>query len=163
MGETITDGDFTTLILGSLPKTYRSLINTISLQNCTSTVPLKLKIIMESILEEFDQLQIKESQSKAAENAMMVKSGKGKPKKKKNPLGSSGSSGTATNPDVECWNCGEKGHIRTKCPKKAKRKQPGGKGKEQEAHTTQASDDYALSSNIVGEALSQTLDEGTSS
>ena len=68
---------------------------------------------------------------------------------------------TQQNPDVKCWNCGEKGHIRTKCPKKAKRKQPGGKGKEQEAHTTQASDDYAFSSNIVGEALSWTLDEGT--
>ena len=54
MGETITNGDFTTLILGSLPKTYRSLINTISLQNCTSATPLKPKIIMESILEEFD-------------------------------------------------------------------------------------------------------------
>ena len=94
---------------------------------------------------------------------MMVKSGKGKAKKKKNPSGSSGSSGTTTNPDVECWNCGEKGHIRTKCPKKTKRKQPGDKGKEQEAHTTQASDDYAFSSNIVGEALSRTLDEGTSS
>ena len=47
MGETITDGDFTTLMLESLPKTYRSLINTISLQNHTSTVPLKPKIIME--------------------------------------------------------------------------------------------------------------------
>ena len=81
---------------------------------------------------------------------MMVKSSKGKAKKKKNPSGSLGSSGTATNPDVKCWNCGEKGHIRTKCPKKAKRKQPGGKGKEQEAHMTQASDDYAFSSNIVG-------------
>ena len=48
-----------------------------------------------------------------------------------------------------------------KCPKKSKRKQPGGKGKEKEAHTTQASDDYAFSLNIVGESLSQTLDEGT--
>ena len=92
---------------------------------------------------------------------MMVKSGKGKAKKKKNPSGSLGSSGTTTNPDVKCWNCREKGHIRTKCSKKAKRKQPGGKEKEQEAHMTQASDDYAFSSNIVGEALSQTLDEGT--
>ena len=91
---------------------------------------------------------------------MMVKSSKGKAKKKKNPSGSLGSLGNATNPDVESWNCGEKGHIRTKCPKKAKRKQPGGKGKEQEAHTMQASDDYAFSLNIVGEALSWTLDEG---
>ena len=61
---------------------------------------------------------------------------------------------------LELWG---KGHIRTKCPKKAKRKQPGGKGKEQEAHMTQASDNYAFSLNIVGEALSWRLNEGTSS
>ena len=122
MGETITNGDFTTLILGSLLKTYCSLINTISLKNHTSTTPPKPKIIIELILEEFNQLQIGESQSKAAENVMMVKSGKGKAKKKKNPSGSSGSLGTTTNPDVQCWNYGEKGHIRTKCPKTAKRK-----------------------------------------
>ena len=99
--------------------------------------------------------------SKVAKNAMMAKSGKGKVKKKKNPLGSLGSLGITKNADVKCWNCGEKGHIRMKCPKKAKKKQPGGKGKDQEAHMTQANDDYAFSSNIVGEALSQTLDEGT--
>ena len=41
MGKKIEDGDFTTLILASLPKGYRPLINTISLQNRTSTTPLK--------------------------------------------------------------------------------------------------------------------------
>ena len=91
---------------------------------------------------------------------MMVKSSKGKAKKKKNPLGSLGSLGTTMNPDVECWNCGEKDHIRTKCPKNTKRKQPGSKGKEQKAHMMQTSNNYVFSSNIVGEALSQTLDEG---
>ena len=92
---------------------------------------------------------------------MMVKSSKGKAKKKKKPLGSLGSSGTTMNPDVECWTYGEKGHIRTKCPKKAKRKQPGSKGKEQEAHMMQGSDNYAFSLNIVGKALSQTLNKET--
>ena len=37
MGKKIEDGNFTTLILASLPKGYRPLINAISLQNCTST------------------------------------------------------------------------------------------------------------------------------
>ena len=41
MGKKIEDGDFTTLILASLPKGYHPLINTIFLQNCTSTTPLK--------------------------------------------------------------------------------------------------------------------------
>ena len=61
MGETITNGDFRTLILGSLLKTYCSLVDTITLQNHTSTTVLKPKISMESILEEFDQLQIEDS------------------------------------------------------------------------------------------------------
>ena len=41
MGEKIEDSNSTMLILASLPKGYCSLINTISLQNHTSTTPLK--------------------------------------------------------------------------------------------------------------------------
>ena len=77
MGEKIEDGNFTMLILASLPKGYCPLINTISLQNHASTTPLKPRVIMESILEEFGCLQIEESQSKATENAMLAKGGKG--------------------------------------------------------------------------------------
>ena len=56
MGEEFSDGNFTTLILVSLPKSYQLLINMISLQNCANTKPLTPSTIMESILEEFDQL-----------------------------------------------------------------------------------------------------------
>ena len=58
MGEKIEDSDFTTLILASLPKGYRPLINAISLQNCASPAPLQPRVVMELILEEFDRLQI---------------------------------------------------------------------------------------------------------
>ena len=60
MGKEISDGDFTTLILTSLPKSYQPLINMISLQNCMSTKPINPSTIMELILEEFDRLQIEE-------------------------------------------------------------------------------------------------------
>ena len=43
MDKKIEDSDFMMLILASLPKGYCPLINTISLQNCTSTIPLNLK------------------------------------------------------------------------------------------------------------------------
>ena len=148
MGEVITETDFKTLILASLPKSYRPLINTISLQNCANPTAVKPAIVMESILEEFDRLQIKDSQSKTAENAMMATGIKGKGKKKKSPMHPSGN---LTNPDIECWNCGEKGHVRSKCPKKPKRKQTSNKGKEQEVHTSQTQEDYAFSLNVVGE------------
>ena len=87
---------------------------------------------------------------KAAENAMMAKGSKGKGKKKKNPMYPSGNT---TNPDIEGWNCTEKGHIRSKCPKKPRKKQTSNKGKEQEAHTSQTQDDYVFSFNVVGEAF----------
>ena len=160
MGEEITEDDFMSLILASLPKSYQLLINTISLQNHATPKAIKPSIIMESILEEIDQLQIEDSESKAAENAMMVKGSKGKGKKKKNPTHSSGKS---TNPDIECWNCSKKGHIRSKYPKKAKKKQTSSKEKDQEAHTTQAQEDYAFSFNVVGEALSKMINEDIAS
>ena len=91
---------------------------------------------------------------------MLAKGGKGKGKKKK---GTTQQSGNIANPDIDCWNCGEKGHTHTRCPKKSKKKQTWSKGKGQEAHTTQAQEDYTFSSSIVGEALARTLDEGLSS
>ena len=64
MGKNIEDRDFTMAILASLSKGYCLLINMISQQNCTSVTPLKPQVVMESILEEFDCLKIKESQSR---------------------------------------------------------------------------------------------------
>ena len=108
---------------------------------------------MVSILEEFNRLQIEESQSKATENAMMAKGGKGKGKKPQKGTGST--SGGTTNPDIECWTCGEKGHYKDKCPKKLKKKSGGNRGRSQEVHTSQPQDDYAFSSHL-GEALART-------
>ena len=42
---------------------------------------------------------------------MLAKGGKGKGKKKK---GSTQQSGNVANPDIDCWNCGEKGHTYTR-------------------------------------------------
>ena len=136
------------------PKGYHPLINTISLQNHAYATPLKPQIVMELILEEFNCLQIEESQSKVTENAMLAKGGKGKGKK---PWKGDGlTSGGATNLDVECWTCGEKGHYKDKCPKKPKKKSGRNRGRSQEAHTSQAQDDYAFSSHLAGEALVRT-------
>ena len=110
MGEEINDGNFTTLILTSLPKFNHPLINTILLHNCASSQPLKPSTIIELTLDEFYQLQIEESQSKVAENAVLAKGGKGEGKKKK---GSTHQSGNVVNKDIDCWNCGEKGHTHT--------------------------------------------------
>ena len=96
---------------------------------------------------------------KAIETAMMAKGGKGKGKKLHKGTGLT--SGGATNPDVECWTCGEKSHYKDKCPKKPKKKSSGNRGKSQEAHTSQPQDDYAFSSHLVGEALVRTTADST--
>ena len=70
---------------------------------------------------------------KMAENVMLAKGGKGKGKKKK---GSTQQSGNIVNQDIDCWNCGEKGHTHTQSPKKSKKKQTWSKGKGQEAYMT---------------------------
>ena len=121
-----------TLILASLPKGYHPLLNTISLQNDTSTTSLKPQVMVEMILEELNYLQIKESQSKVTQNPMMAKGGKGKGKKPWK--GTRSTSRGATNPDIKCWTCGEKGHYKDKCPKKSKKKYGGNRGRNQEAH-----------------------------
>ena len=64
---------------------------------------------------------------KATENAMMVKGGKGKGKKKKHPIHTS--SGNLTNLNIECWNCGKKGNVRSKFSKKPKKKQFSNRGR----------------------------------
>jgi hypothetical protein len=148
MGEIISDGDFMTLILASLPKSY-----TISLQNHANPQALDPRIVTETILEEFDRLQIEESQSKEAENAMTAKGGKGKGKRKKE---NNTTSRKPINPDIDCWGCGEKGHIKTKRPKKPKKKPNGNQGKDQAVHTSQPQEDYTFSSHIIGEAMSRT-------
>ena len=84
----------------------------------------------------------------------MAKGGKGKGKKLRKGTGST--SGGITNPDVECWTCGEKGHYKDKCPKKPKKKSSRNRGRSHEAHTSQPQDDYTFSSHIVGEALART-------
>ena len=89
---------------------------------------------------------------------MLAKGGKGKGKKKK---GSTQQSGNVVNPDIDYWNYGEKGDTHTPCPKKSKKKQTWSKGKGQEAHATQAQEDYGFSSSTVSEALDRTLEEGT--
>ena len=116
---------------------------------------------MELILEEFDRLQIEESQLKATENAMMEKGGKGKGKKPQKGTGLV--SGGTTNANVEWWTCGEEGHYKDKFPKKSKKKSGRNRGKSQEAHAFQPQDDYAFSSHLVSEALVRHTVESTTS
>jgi gag-polypeptide of LTR copia-type len=66
------DDELITLILGSLPKSYRALINAISLSARHAQIKLGPHTIVTSLLEEFDRLKIEEGQLKASESVSAV-------------------------------------------------------------------------------------------
>jgi len=137
MGGRLTDTDLITVILGSLPKSYRPLINAITMSAMHTKVTLEPAKVIESLLDEFDRLTIEERQLKAAENALVATGGHGKSRNKKGNSGDNKS-------DVECWKCGYKGHIQAECRSKTKKK--GWKGK-RENNSKKGKD----SSNIAAE------------
>ena len=78
MEASLTDDEVITLILGSLPKSYRALINAISLSTRHTQIKLKPDAVVTSLLEEFDRLKIEEHQLKASKSALAVAKGHGK-------------------------------------------------------------------------------------
>ena len=74
----LTDDELITLILGSLLKSYRALINAISLSIRHAQIKLGPDAIVTSLLEEFDRLKIEECQLKASESALTMAKGHGK-------------------------------------------------------------------------------------
>ena len=107
MGNGLKDDELTTVILGSLPKSYRPIINVISLSAKHAQLKLKPSIIVDSLFEEFNRLEIEERQLKSAESALAAAKGRQKGHR------------TA---DIECWRCGKTGHVRAECPEKGKKK-----------------------------------------
>ena len=83
MGAGLPNNDFITVILGSLPKSYRPLINAISMSATHVKVSLKPNKVIESLLDEFERLGIEEHQLKASENALAAAGGRGKSHNKK--------------------------------------------------------------------------------
>jgi len=54
MGSRLTDIDLTTIILGSLPKSYRPLINAMTMSATHAKITLEPAQVIESLLDEFE-------------------------------------------------------------------------------------------------------------
>ena len=78
-------------------------------------VTLEPAKVIESLLDEFEQLTIEEHQLKAGKNSLAAMGGCGKSRNKKGNSGDNKS-------DVECWKCGYKGHVQAECCSKTKKK-----------------------------------------
>jgi gag-polypeptide of LTR copia-type/Zinc knuckle len=116
MNAGLTDDDRVTVILGSLPKSYRSLINTITMSAAHAKAKLEPDQVVSTLIDEFERLTIEARQLKASENALATAKGRGKPQ-------AHGSTSNTTKTDVECWKCGKKGHMKADCRSKAKKKE----------------------------------------
>ena len=68
MNAALTDDDLVTVILSSLPKSYRSLINVIMMSAMHAKVQLEPDHVVGMLIDEFERLEIKDHQSKASES-----------------------------------------------------------------------------------------------
>jgi Zinc knuckle len=147
MNAALTDDDLVTVILGSLPKSYHSLINVINMSVAHAKAKLEPDLVVSTLVDEFERLTIEECQLKASENALAATKGRGKPQAR------SGSS-NATKTDVECWKCGKKGHMKADCHSKAKKKEKeddkkGGRS----VNVATESEDFAFTTMFAGTTL----------
>ena len=108
MEASLLDDKFITIILGSLPKSYQSLINMILLSVTLAKVKLKPDMVIQSLFDKFERLKIEEWQLKSAKNTLSATKGQGKSQ-------CTGNSSTSKKTDIECSKCGKKGHVKADC------------------------------------------------
>src|SRR6266481_4901695 len=148
MAAGLADPDLVMVILGSLPKSYRPLINAITMSAAHAKAKLKPDNVVENLLDEFERLAIEDAQLKANENALTAAGKYGKSRTNKGNPNTSKSDHT----DAECWNCGKKGHIRRNCHSKKKRND--GKDKDS-ANTATGGEEFAFTTTFAGAMLAR--------
>jgi gag-polypeptide of LTR copia-type len=105
MNTALTDNDLVMVILGSLPKSYRPLINVITMSAAHMKAKLEPDQVVSTLIDEFEWLAIEEHQLKMSENTLAVA------KECRTPQ-AHGSGPSTTKTGMECWKCGKKGYIK---------------------------------------------------
>jgi gag-polypeptide of LTR copia-type len=93
MNTPLTNDDLVTVILSSLPKSYRLVINAIIMSAAHAKAKLEPDQVVSMLIDEFERLTIEERQLKASENALAATKGCGKsqaPPAPQNPMWSAG-------------------------------------------------------------------------
>jgi len=124
VGVTIDDTDYLSTLISSLP---HALSNFASAQLAAARMFLTSRTIDPDILI---SLLMEEADRQKVQRAHRQGTGKGKDEEKDEALavtpgsskGKNGKGGRGGKKNVTCWNCGEKGHFKNKCPKPAKSK-----------------------------------------
>jgi hypothetical protein len=98
MGKTVSDEDYAAAILGSLPSSYKPLIDSISMAARMADKKPPPADIMQWVTEEFEGREDHDRRNKKDDAALAAKGFKTKSKSK-----------------VTCYNCGKVGHTKAEC------------------------------------------------
>ena len=107
MGVSITDEDFTSIILGSIPPSYDTHIAAITATSTLLNQVLTPTNLIDAISDEADRRAIKNPKSKKDEHDAAFVAGQSKK--------GGGSGLKKSKKDVECFNCHKKGHFKCDC------------------------------------------------
>ncbi|TFY61298.1 hypothetical protein EVG20_g7113 [Dentipellis fragilis] len=106
MGDTISENDYTTILLGSLPSTYDSTITAMTATAAINDKEMKPDSIVKLIMDEFEHQGIKDPKSKTdLEEAFSADAGQKK----------GGGARKRRDIDIECFNCKKRGHVKVEC------------------------------------------------
>jgi hypothetical protein len=111
MGGSISDEDFTTIVLGSIPYLYDTFISAMSATSSLLGTPLSPSNLIDTIGDEADQMAIKSpTKSKKDKPDAAFAAGQCFQNKRRGNGGLS-----RLKRDVECYNCHKKGHVKADC------------------------------------------------
>jgi gag-polypeptide of LTR copia-type len=115
MNPALTNNNLVTIILSSLPKSYHSLINAITMSVVHAKAKLEPDQVVSMLIDKFEWLTIEEHQLKVSENALTAEKGCEK-------LQACSSTASTTKTNVESCKCRKKGHMKAYCCSKAKKR-----------------------------------------
>ncbi|KDR80970.1 hypothetical protein GALMADRAFT_241535, partial [Galerina marginata CBS 339.88] len=104
MGQSPSDDDFYSIILGSLPPSYDPHISAISATSSVLGKTLSPDELMRAVTDEFDR-RVVNGKGQKEENSACYSTDSGKGRR----------GGGGSKRDVECFNCGKRGHFAADC------------------------------------------------
>ena len=116
MGRSISDEDFTSIILGSIPLSYDTFISAMSATSTLLGSSLSPTNLIDAINDEADRKAIKTlTKFKKDDHDTAFTAGPQSRDGKRSGRSGSGSGSRKPKKDVECFNCHKKGHMKADC------------------------------------------------